>query len=138
VQPFACTTRLVRAIASAFTSSIVASAVRLVERSDEACAVVYTERGHIVWAKRSRMFVARIPDGMKIGPGAVAFDYFNRNMLDTAPREVPAIVWLGSATRGSMGPTMIEHAEVVPEPGWGGVMSILWVPFTTLATTDQR
>ena len=114
----------VHSIAKIFRVSIVASAVRYVELTPAPCAVVYSEQGRVVWAKRSRTFPSRIPArGFKIGSDAVAFDCHARNVLDTAPRMVPAPAWFGNDTLPAVGASLLEHAEVVPE--WGGVLSLL-------------
>jgi len=114
----------VRAIAETFRSSIVAAAVRHVELSSAPCAVVYSEGGLVEWAKRSRSFKGRIPAQLKIGAHALAFGYFATGALDTAPRVVPASAWLGTSSALSFD-SLVEQAVVVPEPGWGGVLSLL-------------
>jgi Zn-dependent peptidase ImmA (M78 family) len=118
----------VHTIAKTFRMSNVASAVRFVELSSTPCAVVYSEQGHIVWAKRSRTFPGRIPAQLKIGEGAIAHDFHQRGLLDDAVREVPATAWLGTAVPSLAGTPLIEHVEVVPEPGWGGMLSLLAIP----------
>jgi Zn-dependent peptidase ImmA (M78 family) len=132
VQPYCNVTPVnldaVRAIASAFKSSNVAAALRLVSLSSEACAVAFTKGGRIAWARRSRAFPARIPEHMDVGRGSVAFDYHDHDVLDAAVRTVSACTWLGSKSRTAVGARIMEHAELVPEPGWEGVMSLLWIP----------
>jgi Zn-dependent peptidase ImmA (M78 family) len=119
----------VHAIAKTFRTSIVASAVRYVEFACAPCAVVYTEQGSVVWAKRSATFPGRIPaQGFKIGPGAVAFGYYDRHVLDAMPREVPSRAWLGNSAPPMSGASLVEHAELVPE--WGGVLSLLAMQIT--------
>jgi Zn-dependent peptidase ImmA (M78 family) len=115
---------VVHSIAQAFRVSNVAAAVRRVELADTPCAVVYSEHGHVVWARGSAMFPHRIQPQRKIGPGSVAAEYFERGILALTPRPVPARTWFG-ADMDVEGVTLIEHAELVPEPGWGGVLSLL-------------
>jgi Zn-dependent peptidase ImmA (M78 family) len=115
---------VVHAIARAFRVSNVAAAVRRVELADAACAVAYSEGGLVVWAKGNRAFSRRIQSQRKIGPGSVASDYFERGVLDPMPRVVPATAWFGPDAAANVDP-LIEHAELVPEPGWGGVLSLL-------------
>jgi Zn-dependent peptidase ImmA (M78 family) len=117
---------VVHAIAQAFRVSNVAAAVRRVELADAPCAVAYSERGHLVWAKRSGTFPHRIQSQRKIGAGSVASEYFARGVLDSALRAVPALAWFGSDSAPSVG-ELIEHSELVPEPGWGGVLSLLGI-----------
>ena len=118
----------VHAIAQTFGASVVASAVRYVELSAAPCAVVYSEQGRVRWAKRSPTFPGRIPPQAKIGPGAVAFDYYDRDQLDPRVRVVPASAWFAGDAPYAVGASLVEHAEVVPEPGWGGVLSLLGMP----------
>jgi Zn-dependent peptidase ImmA (M78 family) len=115
---------VVHAIAQAFRVSNVAAAVRRVELTDGPCAVAYSEHGRVEWAKRSGTFPHRIQSQRKIGSGSVASEYFERGVLDSASRSVPTAAWFGTDTAPNIGP-LIEHAELVPEPGWGGVMSLL-------------
>jgi Zn-dependent peptidase ImmA (M78 family) len=127
----------VHAIAETFRTSLVASAVRYVELTPYPCAVVYSEHGRVVWAKRSATFPSRIPPQLKIGPGAVAFDHHESKQLDTTARVVPASAWFGSMhPLTTVGVSFVEHAELVPEPGWGGVLSLLWMP-SGIATLAQ-
>jgi len=117
----------VHAIVETFRVSIVAAAVRYVEFASAPCAVVYSEHGSVEWAKRSRTFPGRIPArGFKIGCGTVAFDYYDRNILDAAPRDVPSRAWFGGSAPLAIGASLVEHAELVPK--WGGVLSLLVIP----------
>lgn len=117
----------VRAITKDFPSTIVSAALRYVQLSSKACAVAYSERGRVEWAKGSRTFPGRIPSQLQIGRRSIAGDYHERGILDTETRSMPPRVWLGSMSRVADSMTIVEHAEVVPEPGWGGVLSLLWV-----------
>ena len=119
--------RSVHAIAQTFRTSVVASAVRYVELTSTPCAVAYSEHGHVVWAKRSRTFPGRIPSQLRIGPGAVAADYYERNVLDASPRALPASTWFGSQSPHRFDGPLLEQAELVPEPGWGGVLSLIGI-----------
>jgi Zn-dependent peptidase ImmA (M78 family) len=116
----------VRTIAHTFRASIVASAVRYVELSGTPCAVAYSERGRVLWAKHSRAFPARIPRQMTLGPASLASEYHARGVLDTSVRVLAGRAWFGSMSRVA-DQTLVEHAELIPEPGWGGVLSLLTV-----------
>ena len=113
----------VREIARVFTASPVASALRFVELSAEPCAVAYSDASVIQWVKRSRGFAFAIPIGRRIGRDAVAANPAD----DRVPRLVPAEAWLATHHRSRCA-TLVEHAERVPEPGWGGWLSLLWLP----------
>lgn len=116
----------VRAIMRTFPASIVASALRYVELASVPCAVAYTERRVVMWARCNGRFPARIPTHLKIGAGSIAFDYHEREIVDPDVRRVPARAWFGSASRVDDSAQLFEHAELIPEPGWGGVLSLLW------------
>ena len=138
VAPF-CGARIsfdgVHDVATTFRTSPVASAVRYAEVSPTSCAVVYSEKAHVKWAKRSRSFPHRIPPKLRIGPGAVAFDYDGRNALKPSPREVPASAWFAPHVAAGIH-RLVEHAEHVPEPGWGGVLSLLASDSTSDSFTE--
>jgi hypothetical protein len=117
----------VRTIVDTFRTSIVAAARRYVEMTDASCALVFSKDGHIVWAKHSRSFPGRIPHQMRIGRGTIAFDHqaANTNVLDENERVVSASAWFAAGTVPSGCVSLVENAELVPEPGWGGVVSLL-------------
>jgi len=114
----------VDAIARAFRVTTVAAAVRYVEFTRAPCAVVYSEHGRVEWSSCSSTFPGRIPEQMPIGPGAVAFEYHERNVLEPTARTVRASAWLGRHVPAGCD-SLVEHATSVPEPGWGGVLSLL-------------
>lgn len=113
------------AIAETFRTSTVASAVRFVELAAMPCAVVYSEAGYVAWAKRSRSFPSRIPAQLEIGSGTIAFDHHHDIPIDTFVREVPARAWLGSLSPHPIDGMLVESGKSIPEPGWGGFLSLL-------------
>jgi hypothetical protein len=123
----------VRAIADVFTTSPVMSAMRFVELSSERCAAVYSEAGLVKWAKRSRTFSAYIAQGTRLALETVAGDYFDRGVICDVAQSRPAETWLGSSELAAADVEIMEHATVIPEPGWGGVLSLLWIPRTISA-----
>jgi hypothetical protein len=121
----------VRVIERVFLASPVMSAMRLVELSSEACAVVYSEHGVIKWTKPSRSFPGLLTKGMHLAPESVALGYFERRALRDVPTRLGARAWLGTKRHLTAETAIVEHAMVIPEPGWGGVMSLLWLPHVT-------
>lgn len=117
----------VRSIGDTFRTSIVASAMRYVELTPTSCALVYSKDGRVVWAKHSRSFPGRIPHQIRIGSGAIASDLCtaNGNSPLADERVVPASAWFAAETAPDTCVSFVEHATVVPEPGWGGVLSLL-------------
>jgi Zn-dependent peptidase ImmA (M78 family) len=126
----------IQAIAQTFRMSNMASAVRYAELTSASCAVVYSENGHVVWAKRSRTFPNRIPAQLKIGAGALAHDFHERGPAGEGAREVPAAAWFGSAVPSLVGTSLVEHVDKVPEPGWGGLLSLLVVQGSAINQKD--
>ncbi len=128
----------VRQIERVFIASPVMSAMRLVELSPEPCAVVYSERGLVKWTKPSRSFPGYLASGMHLAPETVALGYFERGALLDVPTRMRARAWLGMNKHITAETEIIEHAMVIPEPGWGGVMSLLWLPSWSKPPTAKR
>lgn len=118
----------VRAIEQRFVASPVMAAIRFVELSPEACAVVYSERGRIVWMKPSKTFPGYFGKGTAIPTESIAAECFDRGTIERATRTQSASIWFGARSRIAPDVEIVEHAMVVPEPGWGGVLSLLWIP----------
>src|SRR5690349_21719109 len=89
----------VAVIERVFRTSRVMAAMRFCELSKHACAVVYSEAGHVKWMKPSRTFPRYITKGTALAEGSIAFDYFARGAISHAPRTYPASVWLGASSR---------------------------------------
>lgn len=115
-----------RAIACEFTTSVLASAMRLVELSDERCAVVYSELGRVRWVKRSATFPGWIPKGRPLDPSSAAFEYFHKGTIDSEAQLLAADAWLPRGRIDGSHVEIVEHAAIVPE--FGAVFSLLWLP----------
>jgi hypothetical protein len=113
-----------RAIAATFQASPVASALRLVDLSPEACAAVYSADGRVQWMKRSKSFPFRLAYGTKLDPESLAFTIFASSFVQHESRPLHLSTWFGSRSHHPLS-KIVEHAEMVPEPGWGGVLSVL-------------
>jgi hypothetical protein len=127
-----------RAIAAKFPASPVAAALRAVELSDGACAAAYCVGGRVAWAKRSATFPAVIPHGKPLDRASIAFAMCEGNETDDRRRTLAAASWLGPSAHVSALATIAEHAERIPEPGWGGVLSLLWLPTATILASASE
>jgi hypothetical protein len=118
----------VHTITRVFPVSPVMAAMRFVELTHHACAVVYAERGLVKWFKGNRTFPSRIERAARVPEHSIAHGFFDRGATFDRACESAARAWLPTSTRITDRTEMIEHAMVVPEPGWGGVLSLLWIP----------
>lgn len=113
----------VRAIASAFATSLQASAMRFVELTSERCAVVYMQRGRVLWAKKSKGFGAWISNGQAVAPDSAASEYFEDGHVE-ASRVLPAETWF-PREKHSEGAAVYEHMTAIPEAA--AAFSLLWL-----------
>lgn len=113
-------------IAGEFRTSLLASAMRFVELSNERCAVAYSVLGCVRWLKPSATFPDWIPRGRRLDPATIAFDYHQRGAIDLEPNVVPADAWLPRDRIDTSSTSIVEHSAIVPE--LGAVFSMLWLP----------
>ena len=118
----------IKPIERTFRTSPVMSAIRFVELCPHACAVVYSNQGRVVWMKPSRAFPSHLAKGAEVSARSLAGGFFASGTLSDAPRPLFASSWFPTSTKIAPGAELIEHAAVIPEPGWGGVLSMLWLP----------
>jgi hypothetical protein len=86
----------------------------------------------VQWAKRSRTFRERIPENMRVPEGSHARGFFDRHSIVDAACYLAARAWLPTSRKIAANVEIVEHAMVIPEPGWGGVLSLLWIPSTAV------
>ena len=120
--------RAVKEIERVFSASPVMSAMRFAELSPEPCAAVYSVANAIKWMKPSRTFPTYVAAGKTLARDSLAAKFFDRGTLIDVPTRLSASAWLGSSEHAASDREIIEHAMVIPEPGWGGVLSLLWLP----------
>lgn len=123
-----------RAIADTFTTSVLASALRFVEVTDECCAVAYSSLGRVRWLKPSATFPDWIPRGRRLDPRSAAFDYDDSGTIDAAPQLLPADAWLPHDHVDSGHVQIVEHSAVIAP--LGVVFSMLWIPRQEIRQLD--
>ncbi|XXY51994.1 ImmA/IrrE family metallo-endopeptidase [Sorangium sp. So ce269] len=108
-----------RALADMFQVSFVAAALRFVELTPEACAIVVAEKGRVSWSFGNSDFGPTPARGMLVDSAALAHDIAAGRTAPDEPEEVRASAWLGSRARGEL----VEHSVA-----WGRMSSVtlLW------------
>jgi hypothetical protein len=117
---------LARAIADECTTSLLASAMRVIELSPESCAVAYSVYGRVKWVKRSASFPDWIPRGRRLDPLSAAAEYARTGKLDHGVHVVGADAWLPRTRLDSASVQLVEQSAVIPE--LGAVFTMLWLP----------
>jgi Zn-dependent peptidase ImmA (M78 family) len=123
-----------REIADAFTTSVLASAMRFVELTTESCAIAYSVLGRVRWIKPSATFPDWIPRGRRLDPRSAAFDYHDCGTLDGSPQMLTADAWLPRDRLDSENVQLVEHSAVIAP--LGVVFSMLWIPGRELRHID--
>ncbi len=97
-----------RALASTFGMSLPVSALRMLDFTEEPCAVAYAEAGRLAWCTATRAFGVKVRDGARVS-GAVGEE-----------RVVRASAW------GEAGEVreLREHAMAIP--GFDAVLTVMW------------
>lgn len=111
------------ASADAYNVSATAAAIRLVETSNESCALVALERGRVVWQVRSDFFFRMATGSQAIRPETCAAGVFNGERPNPRPEPVDPLAWFDEP----------EHSRVTVEstheiPRLRQVLALLWVP----------
>ena len=77
-----------------FTTSITATALRLVEFSPEPCILVcYDRNGNRLWFKRNRDVPDRLFPNARLDSDTIAYDVLNKKQSNSYPSQIPAEAW---------------------------------------------
>ena len=109
-------------IAREFNMSILACARRLAELSPERCAAVFCARREVVWCAPSDTFTREIERGRRLDSESIAWDFYEKGVIDDRAQGVPADAWLDTSAEVEI----IEHATASID--FGTVLSMLWIP----------
>jgi len=105
--------------------SLVASAVRVTERTYRVCAAVLRQHGRVRWTSPSTRFLHRfgmvLPAGYEVDRRSVASQFFDRGRLPEEPLRVPISTWVDA-------PEELHFEEHATSTGTSGeVISMLWL-----------
>ncbi len=100
-------------IANEFRVSLIASAIRLIELTNERCALILSKEGAVSWAAKSRRFAPVIPRQRQLSADSGAHGWFLTGKLPDGPLNVPAAAWIDDITSLGDG-QVVEHSIAVP------------------------
>ena len=107
-----------------FAASFTAAALRMVKRSNHACALVMVREGKTAWVARSPEWRwSRVPIGEPPGTGTLASSLMNGEPLLRSRDEIPADWWSADDSAGE--DRIVEEARSVFA---GNVLSLLYDP----------
>ena len=107
-------------LASEYQVSFTAAALRFVELSSLACALVRCEGSKVVWCIKGKEFRGFLRHGSAVEQASLAYEFFAGKPIPKAPEEVSPESWIAGRTRSRL----IEHSMVAA----GGTLSLLWQP----------
>lgn len=113
--------RDIRALATEFSTSITATALRFVSFTAEACAIVHSTGGKVDWVSRSDTFTLFIANGLALGATTHAGDLHAGRAAPDYLSQVDGPAWSESAYAERI--DLFEHSmKVAPN----AVLTLLW------------
>jgi Zn-dependent peptidase ImmA (M78 family) len=109
-------------LAKTFNVSILTATIQFAELSSERCAAVFSANREVQWTARSATFTREIPRGKRLDRDSLAWDFFERGVIDDRAQHVPVDAWLDS----SIDVEIVEHSIASAEHAT--VLSLLWIP----------
>ncbi len=117
--------RPVKKLAEAFETSVTATAIRFIDFSPEECALVYSEKGHVKWSRKSETCWWRLLKwGAELEPASIASDFFRKGAMSEDPEEVRGDAWIESDSGRC--PDVVEHSMAIST--LDAVLTMLWRP----------
>ena len=104
--------------------SATAAARRMVELSNEPCALVVTRRGRVEWQERSRFYYPMATRGQPVRGGTIAAAVTAGDSPNAVAETVDPADWLDRLPEGDF--TLLESTHVIPS--LDQVLSLLWIP----------
>jgi hypothetical protein len=122
---------LIARIADTCGVSLTATAIRYLRFCDEACAVVFSQGGHIKWFRGSEEFDEIGKDThlfidvrSRLDPTTLAAAFFAGRSMQDRPKSISASAWFesGNYRRDA---TVVEQSW--PMPNYDAVLTLLWI-----------
>lgn len=114
----------IEGIATDTLASLSAAGWRYCDLTSERCAIVWSSKGKIVWAKKSDEFLFGLPRDKWIEKSTYAFDCFQDQSVPAQPQPVPADLWLRPDNLQS-GAMIWEESRFLPN--FDSVITLLWI-----------
>ena len=111
-------------LASLFSTSLTATALRFLDCTLEPCAVVCSQEGAIRWCKSTEAFGRRISWDQILNKNTYAYDFFHGAALPFGPQEVLASAWFPES-RLTHNATIQEHS--LGMTSYDTVLTLLWM-----------
>ena len=107
-----------------YNVSITAAARRIVQVSNESCALVATRNGYVEWQERSNFYYHMATRGQKVRSGTLAAAVTRREPPNPHCERVDAAEWLDDPSARRV--TLLESTHAIPS--LGQILSLLWLP----------
>jgi hypothetical protein len=121
----------IKEMARRCNTTLTASAIRFVQLSPEACALVWSEDSKVKWVTRSADFEGWITYGRTLSGLSHAGDVFRGKAIPDGPQPVPQHAWVERRVHG--GRDLME--ETIDFSRLGATLTLLW--FTTSDDDDR-
>lgn len=112
----------IKEVARRCNTTVTASAVRFVQLSPEACALVWSENSKVKWVTRSADFEGWIDRGRTLSGLSHAGDVFGGKSISEDPQPVPQHAWVAQRVHG--GRDLWE--ETLDFSTFGATLTLLW------------
>lgn len=109
-------------LATAFRTSLTATALRFIAFSPEPCAIVHSTASTIDWWASTEDFGFTLKNGFKLSTRTYAGDLFQGRAVPTKPSVVDGDGWSDDSRAGGI--EVAEHSIVLGR--FGAVLSLLW------------
>ena len=104
--------------------SATAAARRMVQVTNEPCALVVTRQGRVEWQERSRFYYPMATRGQLVRGGTIAAAVTGGDSPNAGAEPVDPADWMDRLPEGDF--TLLESTHVIPS--LEQVLSLLWIP----------